>query len=150
MQITRIEFEDADDPKSACNDDEIRIRINPEAMITVFPSVNKMIRADEITLGQMLRMAYHQGKDIGVQVGRRNQEVKKALNDSNPFDELAKAFNDYKIACYGCGELLPNQLEEVRQAFLSGIHWLITNRDAHDPKELTKAIRKLLRIAAAE
>ena len=65
MQITRIEFDDPDDPKSACNDDAIRIRITPEGMALAMPSGGQMVHEDQIALGQMLRLAYEQGKEVG-------------------------------------------------------------------------------------
>lgn len=53
-------------------------------------------------------------------------------------DELAL----YMAACYGASPLSKPQLAEVRQAFLSGIHW----RDSQiaDPGDCEIALRKLL------
>lgn len=63
---------------------------------------------------------------------------------SNPKQELEKALIEYLQACYGPGDdVPPSQLREVRQAFLSGIHWMNT-QDGYDPGEYEKALRKLL------
>ena len=38
--------------------------------------------------------------------------------------ELESVFEQYKTSCYGNSKLSDIQYREVRQAFLSGIHWL--------------------------
>lgn len=37
--------------------------------------------------------------------------------------DIEAALKDYLHACYGDDPLGPLQMKEVRQAFLSGIHW---------------------------
>ena len=62
---------------------------------------------------------------------------------------LREAFAKYRLACYGTAKLNPVQLYEVRQAFLSGIHWLNT-RDSYCPDDLTKALRAFLKRSVAD
>lgn len=59
---------------------------------------------------------------------------------------LEAAFQEYRRACYGDAPLPPKQYKEVRQAFLSGIHW--TNGQILDPEDTTKVLREMLDVPA--
>lgn len=63
-----------------------------------------------------------------------NEDYVKTLED---------AFADYRRACYGDQVLPARQTQEVKQAFLSGIHWLAT-RESYCPDDLETALRKVL------
>ena len=56
---------------------------------------------------------------------------------------LDAAFEEYRKACYGSRILPDVQLQETKQAFLSGVHWLST-RDNYCPDEITAALREIL------
>lgn len=62
---------------------------------------------------------------------------------SDTAKELEEAFFEYRMACYGDATLDATQLKEVRQAFLSGIHWL-NSRDDYCPADNARALRELL------
>lgn len=57
--------------------------------------------------------------------------------------ELKQAWEVYRQACYGNAKLPERQLKEVRQAFLSGIHWL-NSKENYDPDENLRVLRSLL------
>jgi hypothetical protein len=57
---------------------------------------------------------------------------------------LEQAYTEYREACYKGKELPPAQNREIRQAFLSGIHWL-NCRDDYCPDEVLAATDKILR-----
>lgn len=56
--------------------------------------------------------------------------------------EIEAAFAEYLVACYSDSSLSRPQAKEVRQAFLSGIHWRDT--EALSPGECEGAIRSML------
>lgn len=56
---------------------------------------------------------------------------------------LEQAFDEYRRACYGDRVLPASQLQEVRQAFFSGIHWLNGSNQATSRRALTEALRDL-------
>ena len=56
--------------------------------------------------------------------------------------EIETAVNEYLIACYGGQSLGPAQIKEVRQAFLSGIHWRDT--EILSPGDCEDAIRLMV------
>lgn len=70
-------------------------------------------------------------------------EITHDWDESDPEEMLQTAFTAYHLACYGTRRLSDIQHKEVRQAFLSGIHWLNT-QDSYDPVEIEQALRKLL------
>jgi hypothetical protein len=74
MQITRIEFNDPDDLKT--NDGKIRLSITPEGMILALPNSNKLTSADQEVFGQIIRLAYQQGKEIGYYQARNDDLYK--------------------------------------------------------------------------
>lgn len=57
--------------------------------------------------------------------------------------DLEAAFGEYRKACYGSRTLNHIQNREIRQAFLSGIHWLNT-QESYAPDEIEVELRKLL------
>jgi len=59
----RIEFNDPDDPIH--NDGGIRIKFTPEAMVLALPNAKTLGLEDQVAMGQLLRLAYAQGKRIG-------------------------------------------------------------------------------------
>jgi len=60
--------------------------------------------------------------------------------------DIESALKDYLRACYDDPHKLSTaQLKEVRQAFLSGIHWRDT--EVLSPGECENAIREMLSIA---
>ena len=61
---------------------------------------------------------------------------------SDPEQQLEIAVREYMNACYAGKSLDSIQIKEVRQAFLSGIHWLNTLGD-YCPDEIQEACRKL-------
>lgn len=61
----------------------------------------------------------------------------------NVLQELEQALKEYLLACYGDPHMLGiAQLKEVRQAFLSGVHW----RDTKDmsPGKCEDALLQML------
>ena len=68
MEITRIEFGDADDPESACNQEGYRITISPRGMILVLPNANRLSSEDQDEFEKVLWMAYEQGKRVGIKL----------------------------------------------------------------------------------
>ena len=70
MKITRIEFDDPDDPLSSSHPDAPMIlRFTPEAIVLTLPNGNQLTAEDQQAFGNALRMAYWQGKEIGKNVG---------------------------------------------------------------------------------
>lgn len=63
-----------------------------------------------------------------------DEDYVKSLNDG---------YDEYRKACYGDCELSPVQVRETKQAFLSGIHWLVS-RESYCPEDLEAALRKIL------
>jgi hypothetical protein len=57
---------------------------------------------------------------------------------------LEQAYAEYRDACYKGKELPASQNREIRQAFLSGVHWL-NCRDDYCPDEVLAATDKILR-----
>lgn len=72
-------------------------------------------------------------------------EINAEWDEEDYQKTLETAFSEYREACYGKYPLSPVQEREVRQAFLSGVHWL-SQRDDYDPSEITTALRVLLRL----
>ena len=70
--------------------------------------------------------------------------IRHDWDTSNPDLELEKAFVEYRIACYGVCDLCESQIVELRQAFLSGIHWL-NCCESYDPDEVMAALIRLLK-----
>lgn len=64
-------------------------------------------------------------------------------DETDTNDMLELAFLEYARACYGSRKISAVQNREVRQAFLSGIHWL-NSLDDYDPAEIAAAICLLL------
>lgn len=64
-------------------------------------------------------------------------------DDENYVATLEGAYEEYRKACYGLVPLAPTQEREVRQAFLSGVHWL-NGRTDWCPDDLQNALRHLL------
>ena len=62
---------------------------------------------------------------------------------SGTVDELEGAYQEYVRACYAGQTLSAVQIKEVRQAFLSGIHWLNTKGD-YCPDAIQESLRKML------
>lgn len=68
-----------------------------------------------------------------------------------PIDRLAElnrralqdAFATYCRACYGVAPLPLAQVREIRQAFLSGVHWL-NELDDYEPGAVNAALREIL------
>lgn len=56
---------------------------------------------------------------------------------------LLDAFGTYCRACYGSAPLPPAQVREIRQAFLSGVHWL-NELDDYEPGAVGSALREIL------
>lgn len=74
MKINRIEFDDPDDPESGCHPDApIKIRIAPEGMARLLTNASRLTSEDQKALGQMLRLAYAQGRHVERLV-RENRE----------------------------------------------------------------------------
>ncbi len=64
-----------------------------------------------------------------------DEDYEKTLND---------AYDDYRKACYSNMPDIPAiQIMETKQAFLSGIHWLL-NRESYCPDDMQVAIRKIV------
>jgi hypothetical protein len=57
---------------------------------------------------------------------------------------IEAAFEKYKNACYGKQPLGIVQRREIKQAFLSGIHYL-NGLDSYDPREVQIATADILR-----
>ena len=72
-EVTRIEFDDPDDPESQCNESAIRIRIAPEGTALFLRCARHMGREDMNELGSLLRFAYEQGKRIGYEKAIRER-----------------------------------------------------------------------------
>lgn len=70
-------------------------------------------------------------------------EITHDWDDEDYSESLSNAFAEYRKACYGDSVLSEIQIKEVRQAFLSGIHWLNT-RDSYCPDVLEMALRNEL------
>ena len=63
MKITRFEFGDNDDPESSVHPDNgIRLQFTPEAMVIALPNGKLLGSEDQEVMGQLLRVAYEQGK----------------------------------------------------------------------------------------
>lgn len=65
-------------------------------------------------------------------------------DEPSPKEELESAFRDYFLSCYAGQTISRVQQQEVRQAFLSGVHWL-AGRESYDPDEIQAALKSLLR-----
>jgi hypothetical protein len=65
------------------------------------------------------------------------------MKASTEADRLEHAYEDYRKACYDDRLIDPVQNMEVRQAFLSGIHWLNT-RGPYNPIDVQTALCDLL------
>lgn len=66
------------------------------------------------------------------------------MKRTDPKEQLEDAYRKYRTACYGFpSELSEDQDREVRQAFLSGIHWLNTGT-SYSPFEIQTALCELL------
>lgn len=72
-------------------------------------------------------------------------EITHSWDNEDYTKTLNTAFAEYKQACYGDRKLPDVQIQEVRQAFLSGIHWLNTC-NYYDPDELERCLRVMLNI----
>lgn len=70
-------------------------------------------------------------------------DINHDWDESDTKADLEAAFLKYMKACYGGQMVNLIQIREVRQAFLSGIHWLNT-KDDYCPTELEQALRELL------
>ncbi len=70
-------------------------------------------------------------------------EITHDWDDEDYAKTLEDAFASYRMACYGEQSLPPQQVQEVKQAFLSGIHWLAT-RESYCPDDLETALRKVI------
>jgi len=68
------------------------------------------------------------------------EELKLAFEEYE--QELELAFEGYKQACYGNFDLPPEQLKELRRAFLSGVHWL--NAELGHPEGYQPSLQELL------
>ena len=75
MEIARIEFGDADDPESACNQEGYRITIAPRGMILLLPNANRLSSEDQDEFEKVLWMAYEQGKRVGMLVADRDSRT---------------------------------------------------------------------------
>jgi len=65
MEISRIEFNDEDDPESNVHlVDLTRFKIAPEGMALWLPNAKNLTSDDQMAIGKMLRMAYEQGKRV--------------------------------------------------------------------------------------
>jgi hypothetical protein len=62
---------------------------------------------------------------------------------------LEQAYAEYREACYRGKVLPPSQNREIRQAFLSGVHWLNCQNN-YFPDEVLAATDELLRPALTE
>jgi len=56
---------------------------------------------------------------------------------------IENAFEEYREACYGDKPLPPIQYRQVKQAFLSGIHWL-NSLDNFNRNDIAKSVRNIL------
>ena len=65
FQISRIEFEDPEDPESSCNQDGIRMTIAPEGLVLALPNGRSLGAEDQVMMGRLLRLSYEQGKAVG-------------------------------------------------------------------------------------
>lgn len=67
-EVTYIEFDDPDDPRSIKHPDHdgaIRFTIAPEGYILALPNGKLLSGDDQELFGKMLRFAYWQGKEVG-------------------------------------------------------------------------------------
>lgn len=70
-------------------------------------------------------------------------EINHDWDNENYMKSLEDAYDQYRKACYGDRPLSSAQIQETKQAFLSGIHWLAT-RDSWCPDDLEATLRKVL------
>jgi len=70
-------------------------------------------------------------------------EITHDWDDEDYVKSLKSAYHEYRKACYGVCDLPPAQVRETMQAFLSGVHWLLT-RDSYDPVEMQDSLRRIL------
>ena len=71
------------------------------------------------------------------------------LDEEDYAATLELAYAEYREDCYRGKELPPSQNREIRQAFLSGVHWL-NCRDDYCPDQVLAATDKLLRVNLAD
>lgn len=68
MEITRLEFDDSDDPESSINSQPgspIRLTFSPGVMVIALPNGKGLTQEDQVVMGEILRMVYEQGKRVG-------------------------------------------------------------------------------------
>ena len=70
-------------------------------------------------------------------------DVTHDWDDEDYVKTLEDAFAEYRRACYGEHPLPSQQVQEVKQAFMSGIRWLGT-RESYCPDDLETALRKVI------
>ena len=78
MEITRFEFDDPDDPMTS--DGVIRLSFAPEAMVIALPNGKDLGRDDQEVMGKLLRIAYAQGRRIGIH--KTIEQAKEIYRDS--------------------------------------------------------------------
>ena len=82
MIIDRFEFDDPDDPKEP--NAGIKLTFTPEAMVIALPNGKGLTHEDQVVMGQLLRIAYAQGKRVGLEI--LNEQIDKELE--KPLDKL--------------------------------------------------------------
>ena len=85
MKIERFEFDDRDDPESSIYPENgIRFTIAPEGMVIALPNGSKLSAEDRVVMGQILRVAYDQGKRVGMRVAADLAENLLEKHDDTP------------------------------------------------------------------
>ena len=77
MIIDRFEFDDPDDPHKNWPP---KLTFTPEAMVIALPNGKCLTHKDQVVMGQLLRIAYAQGKRIGLKI--LNEQIDKELEKS--------------------------------------------------------------------